>query len=557
MTLKYFQGFDIHRSTTNHLHELGWQSVKQDLHEEWQGPDSGYALHEFTTGFSSGQAVLVRQWMSGPLSNKMGLPLSDELRIGFYAKAATSLNPGGSPSNFIGLTDNSAPFNSGFFHYGVQVNDDGGLQMHHQGTTLTAFTANGTIDTTNYAYWEFYVNSSTGVFTLSKNGTQILTATHPTPPTLQEIYDGGTDCFFTIGQNENSDDRPFDWVIDHLYITDGDALEGEEVEGVAVVAAMDGYDVYPAGFRGALIVDGDLYNTDWKQSFFRSEVDGGDTGHNYCNVISLFFIENPATESKWTLGTYQEMIEAWGLCFGNDDTPAEDTSIAPSEIRVDAMLLAYLDASGTHPVVRYELPGREAYFSGPWRKGDTSLAYFAHVNDIPRQATELSVNSKSLYTTGPGCVLFGHTRYPDDPDEQPIQEVGVTFAEEFREDYHDFVRVDGWGANYESFAVSGYGVYGEGNRKIQGNYITVNYEAVTDGQAYVQGLWDYSIDPDTGRWSMRQLVYRNTPDGHLHFRSKFVIRGHGTALQIRFESQEGKPFTINGWSLMVTANGTV
>jgi len=152
--------------------------------------------------------------------------------------------------------------------------------------------------------------------------------------------------------------------------------------------------------------------------------------------------------------------------------------------------------------------------------------------------------------------MFSGPAVSSEPIDAVFQDVGVTFAEEFREDYTDWVRIDGSGVNFDSMFVSGYGVYGDGNRKVQSNYVTVNYEYVPTGGAYIQGLWDYTIDPDTGRWSMKQNVYKDDA-GYKHGTRRLKIRGHGKTLQLRVSSRDGKPFKINGWTILVSSNTNV
>jgi hypothetical protein len=134
---------------------------------------------------------------------------------------------------------------------------------------------------------------------------------------------------------------------------------------------------------------------------------------------------------------------------------------------------------------------------------------------------------------------------------------GLTFGEEYREDYLDWVQVNGEGFDFTSYVITGYQVIAEGNRKFQNNYLTVNYENVTEGQAYVQGIWDWTASDTSGRWSMRQLIYRNNDVTNTHDTARVKIRGHGKSLQLKFESQTGKPFSINGWSMLITANSGV
>jgi hypothetical protein len=119
---------------------------------------------------------------------------------------------------------------------------------------------------------------------------------------------------------------------------------------------------------------------------------------------------------------------------------------------------------------------------------------------------------------------------------------GLTFAEEYDETYTDWVDVNSVGYDYTSYVITGYSVIAEGNRKFQNNYLTVNYENVTDGQATVRGIW---------------VLYRNATATKDHDTARVKIRGHGKSLQLMFESETGKPFSINGWSMLITANSGV
>ena len=147
---------------------------------------------------------------------------------------------------------------------------------------------------------------------------------------------------------------------------------------------------------------------------------------------------------------------------------------------------------------------------------------------------------------------------PPDPLDPPLLKTGLTFGEESRTDYTDWVRAlsVGTGVDYVSSFSAGYGVYGEGNRKFQSNYITVNYKDVEQGGAYLQGVWDYSTHSDNSRWSSKQSVYHQ-PSNHKHGHRKLKVRGHGKSLQVRVSNKGNTPFEINGWSILVTSNTDV
>jgi hypothetical protein len=137
---------------------------------------------------------------------------------------------------------------------------------------------------------------------------------------------------------------------------------------------------------------------------------------------------------------------------------------------------------------------------------------------------------------------------------------GLTFATETNDDFLDFVGEDnsGDGWDYESYGVVGYGVYGEGNKSFQSNYVTIHYRPEENGSCYIQGQWAYANNPNTGRWSTTQQVYGpKTPEDYDYASAKRKIRGQGKALQLRFKSVSGKPFSLTGWVVFVTGVGAV
>lgn len=124
----------------------------------------------------------------------------------------------------------------------------------------------------------------------------------------------------------------------------------------------------------------------------------------------------------------------------------------------------------------------------------------------------------------------------------------VTFSQMVDETYLD------WGTDgYEYYFVTGYRIRGDLVKKFQTNYLTVVSETVADASCYAQGLWDYTNNPDSGRYTNPQQVTRskNFRDYQI---SRVIIRGNGRSLQFRFFGEEGKPFVIVGWSGFETTN---
>lgn len=129
--------------------------------------------------------------------------------------------------------------------------------------------------------------------------------------------------------------------------------------------------------------------------------------------------------------------------------------------------------------------------------------------------------------------------------------LSLSFAEENDSRYID------WGSvNFDSFFVTGYKLHGKGQFRFQIPYIYM-YSRNENPTAYkIQGLWDYALTGNSGKWSVAQLVNNWSPNfGVIPRRHK--IRGHGLLLQLKVTSVDGKPFDIIGWSVFENVNAGV
>jgi hypothetical protein len=91
-------------------------------------------------------------------------------------------------------------------------------------------------------------------------------------------------------------------------------------------------------------------------------------------------------------------------------------------------------------------------------------------------------------------------------------------------------------------------------------------EWIKPSSCFVQARWEWSDSAASGRWSSRQQVYRirasKVPEestteydpGNAVVTSRSRLRGYGRALQLRFESEEGKDFDLLGWGVVFTGN---
>lgn len=125
----------------------------------------------------------------------------------------------------------------------------------------------------------------------------------------------------------------------------------------------------------------------------------------------------------------------------------------------------------------------------------------------------------------------------------------VTFADE-----HDTNYVDWGNVNYVSYFVTGYKIRGQGIKKFQPQYIQVYCKTNGAFSAYkIQGLWDYSNNRNSGRWSSIQLI-NNALTNYATISRRHKIRGHGFALQFKVISSDGVPFDIQGWAVVDAVN---
>lgn len=120
----------------------------------------------------------------------------------------------------------------------------------------------------------------------------------------------------------------------------------------------------------------------------------------------------------------------------------------------------------------------------------------------------------------------------------------VTFSETKATTYLDWAET-----NYSSYFVTGYKIHGDTQRFVQPNYVFVFLDTETDASLYMRAIYDYTNSGDSGKWSTAQQCYRSSlTNRDVNFR-RLKVRGKGRAMQLKFYSETGKPFTCIGWSL--------
>lgn len=132
----------------------------------------------------------------------------------------------------------------------------------------------------------------------------------------------------------------------------------------------------------------------------------------------------------------------------------------------------------------------------------------------------------------------------------------VTFSDEHDTSYLDFKSANGVGEDYVSYFVIGYKLRGQAQRKFQSGYV-YTYSKNEEPTAFrIQGIWDYAISGNSGKYSSNQLINNYKPyAGTIIKRHK--IRGTGLVLQLRISSVTGSPFSVIGWATYDTVNAGV
>lgn len=130
----------------------------------------------------------------------------------------------------------------------------------------------------------------------------------------------------------------------------------------------------------------------------------------------------------------------------------------------------------------------------------------------------------------------------------------ITFADRTSEEYVDWFDYDLTGQDYTSYFTTGYKLNGKGIGKFQANYVRI-YSRLDDQPPsyFFQAIWDYANNPNTGRWSSRQLVTHPLTN-YDNVSKRLKVRGHGLAMQFKVSSVFGQPFDIIGWSSLDTIN---
>ena len=114
--------------------------------------------------------------------------------------------------------------------------------------------------------------------------------------------------------------------------------------------------------------------------------------------------------------------------------------------------------------------------------------------------------------------------------------------------------------DYMSYFISGYRVDGDGMLYIQAPYVFWYLEPESFSYINTRALFDWTKQVDANKWSTPQTI-ECRPIGYTQFKELKVYRrkyrGKGRAMQLKVESDTGKPFTLLGWGILASSSTTV
>lgn len=111
--------------------------------------------------------------------------------------------------------------------------------------------------------------------------------------------------------------------------------------------------------------------------------------------------------------------------------------------------------------------------------------------------------------------------------------------------------------DYQSYFLTGYAIETQAQREFQSNYVFVYLDTETGAGALCSSVFDWTTSASSKKWSTAQQLYNSTLTNRTISKRRLKMRGKGKALQLKFTSETGKPFTILGWSIFETQNTSV
>ena len=261
---------------------------------------------------------------------------------------------------------------------------------------------------------------------------------------------------------------------------------------------------------------------------------------------------NPDYNSYTVVDTTQDSIRTF-----INNIPASNRQSVKGVYSIDEDVIYFLyrdteDVSGlpvdTYNRVLVSVPRSKAFYPWSFNDSDFFIRGIAFVRDGDR-STSPRVKYSITEVNGSLGVAMDTNTYWAEISSDSYKDY-TTYANVIKHDPTKEI-------DYKSYFIAGYYIHGETQRFFQGNYLFVFLDQDTQGSCKVRTMYDWSTSGNSGKWGAKQEVY---PDWQIlqsiNYR-RLKTRGKGNAMQLYFESEEGKPFSILGWSVFESGNANI
>lgn len=248
-----------------------------------------------------------------------------------------------------------------------------------------------------------------------------------------------------------------------------------------------------------------------EDGIYTIQFDANTESYTVTNVIlqsiKSFFLDIPTNNRQYVKGAYDPLGDYVYWLYNEDTSP-------------------YSNYTYTNVLVMNGTTG--AFF--PWTISDSTTNLVRGI----------------VYAIDPSLATQGKIKYVMTSAYSDVSE-SITFGEAKSTTYRDWPSQEN--TSYSSYFITGYKIHGDTQRYVQPNYIFVFMDQETNASLYVQAIYDFTTSGNSGKWSSRQECYNNSlQDRAVNFR-RLKLRGKGRSIQLKFASQEAKPFTCIGWSI--------
>lgn len=132
--------------------------------------------------------------------------------------------------------------------------------------------------------------------------------------------------------------------------------------------------------------------------------------------------------------------------------------------------------------------------------------------------------------------------------------VHADWKQEYATEYKNDTSMIGY---FDSYFITGHKNHSDTQRMLQPNYLYTFTKSEPNGAIGVQSIFEYTNNPNSGRWSTTQIAYTKPSNMTDVTVRRFKLRGVGRVYQLKFKSILDKPFTVLGWSTMESQNAEV